>query len=158
MSKVWKKIKVLLTAQPSPMNLTLHNCLYLNSILKEWANKGTRYVGINTNMRNSVPCWVKDGHVQFFLILIRTKETHYGSLSYFGIKKEIKIWMRAPFSFHPWWQFIPPVCWYELSANALECVFVYIRYLFWQNIFLEDSVDVFYGTKSLKSIDYSKNN
>ena len=24
--------------------------------------------------------------------------------------------------------------------------------------FLEDSVDVFYGTKGLKSIDYSKNN
>ena len=33
------------------------------------------------------------------------------------------------------------------------------RYFFQQIIkFLEDSVDVFYGTKGIKSIDYSKNN
>ena len=36
---------------------------------------------------------------------------------------------------------------------------MYIRYLFQQiSKFLEDSMDVFYGIRTLKSIDYSKNN
>ena len=35
----------------------------------------------------------------------------------------------------------------------------YIKYLFQQiSKFLEDSMDVFYGIRTLKSIDYSKNN
>ena len=36
---------------------------------------------------------------------------------------------------------------------------MYIRYLFQQiSKFLEDSMDVFYGIRTLKSIDYTKNN
>ena len=38
-------------------------------------------------------------------------------------------------------------------------VYMYIRYFFRQiSKFLEDSVDIFYRTKGLKSIDDSKNN
>ena len=45
---------------------------------------------------------------------------------------------------------------YNLTVRVEVCI---TRYLFQQiSKFLKDSMDVFYGTRTLKSIDYSKNN
>ena len=45
------------------------------------------------------------------------------------------------------------------TGYVAACLDVNVRYLFQQiSKFLKDSMDVFYGTRTLKSIDYSKNN
>ena len=45
---------------------------------------------------------------------------------------------------------------YNLTVRVEVCI---TRYLFQQiSKFLKDSMDIFYGTRTLKSIDYSKNN